>query len=464
MMSELNKVKMSLNSKIILFQNKYKIIGEIGKGAFGVVYQAKHFISNENVAIKFEKWSEYSTLKHEASVYSYLNTISSIPRLRAYGKCTYKEMLFSGVYIKTEEQIQQEIEQYLDTQNKKDIINDGNVKLLDTVDMFDGLDGIYFYLITDYLNGFSFRELKHSNFQPFMSEWEFLSETDIPEAELFKQKLENADTIIKSIIKKCISFFIQGLKILREIHEMGIIHRDISPSNFFWTPTIFNLRKQMENIENSKTTSKITPITPTIPTSPSTPSTPLSRKINSIRLPSLLNHAKTISKNELSNVIIHKNKELRLIDFGMASRYVNNDGVHKKIRKTHSLIGNMLFCSIHQHKRIEPSRRDDLEMLGYTIMDMICGLPWRFEKDENAVYALKKQIYESKENWERLYHKYYQFNVVDGDDTNEEKKYIIPLLDACYEYLKMCWALEYDTTPLYRQFVHLWTTYSCKYT
>jgi len=84
--------------------------------------------------------------------------------------------------------------------------------------------------------------------------------------------------------------------------------------------------------------------------------------------------------------------ELYLIDFGFCKSYIDDD-CHIKIKNTNSLIGSINYASIMSHKRIELSRRDDLESLTYMLLYFFLGsLPWNYEKDENIVINLKINI------------------------------------------------------------------------
>ncbi|KAL2083181.1 hypothetical protein ACEWY4_020954 [Coilia grayii] len=67
-----------------------------------------------------------------------------------------------------------------------------------------------------------------------------------------------------------------------------------------------------------------------------------------------------------------------LADYGLAYRY-NPEGVHKEYRenpkKGHN--GTIEYTSTDAHKGVAPSRRGDLEILGYCLLHWLCGtLPW----------------------------------------------------------------------------------------
>jgi serine/threonine protein kinase len=83
---------------------------------------------------------------------------------------------------------------------------------------------------------------------------------------------------------------------------------------------------------------------------------------------------------------------LYLIDFGFSKSYTDN-GIHKKLKKTHNMIGSKNYSSIMSHKRFELSRRDDLESLCYMLFYFYKGyLPWNNEIDENIIIVLKQEL------------------------------------------------------------------------
>ncbi|KAK6183120.1 hypothetical protein SNE40_010657 [Patella caerulea] len=72
------------------------------------------------------------------------------------------------------------------------------------------------------------------------------------------------------------------------------------------------------------------------------------------------------------------NDQIYLVDFGLAFKYVV-DGKHKEYkedpRKAHD--GTVEFTSRDAHNGVSPSRRADVEILGYCLLQWLCGvLPW----------------------------------------------------------------------------------------
>ncbi|XP_059841969.1 serine/threonine-protein kinase VRK1-like isoform X1 [Hypanus sabinus] len=91
-------------------------------------------------------------------------------------------------------------------------------------------------------------------------------------------------------------------------------------------------------------------------------------------------------------------KEVYLADYGLAFRYRPN-GAHKCYKedrkKGHN--GTIEFTSIDAHKGVAPSRRSDLEILGYCLLQWLCGkLPWEQDlKDPVAVQHAKVKFMEN---------------------------------------------------------------------
>ncbi|KAI6210737.1 Protein kinase domain-containing protein [Aphelenchoides besseyi] len=72
-----------------------------------------------------------------------------------------------------------------------------------------------------------------------------------------------------------------------------------------------------------------------------------------------------------------------LIDFGLARRYrfrhpEDRTLKHIPFRRGRSFIGTAKYASVNSHRSVELSRRDDLESVGYVLIELINGhLPWR---------------------------------------------------------------------------------------
>ena len=100
------------------------------------------------------------------------------------------------------------------------------------------------------------------------------------------------------------------------------------------------------------------------------------------------------------NFMIKSNnkREICLIDFGLARRYINENNEHVAYEKNVELIGSYNYCSKNMHKKIRPSRRDDIESLLYVFFKLLNqSLPWQRlnitnRNEKNDIFFIKKNI------------------------------------------------------------------------
>lgn len=94
-------------------------------------------------------------------------------------------------------------------------------------------------------------------------------------------------------------------------------------------------------------------------------------------------------------VMSQNSGQIYLLDYGLASKFLNSDGSHKEfgmdLRKAHD--GTLEYSSRDSHIGAH-SRRSDLENLGYNILDWLTGgLPWKTAEmlaDPDLLHAVKK--------------------------------------------------------------------------
>ncbi|NXH09803.1 VRK2 kinase, partial [Bucco capensis] len=127
--------------------------------------------------------------------------------------------------------------------------------------------------------------------------------------------------------------------------------------------------------------------------------------------------------------------EVYLADYGLSYRYCPN-GNHKQYqenpRKGHN--GTIEFTSIDAHKGVAPSRRGDLEILGYCMLQWLCGkLPWELNlKDPVAVQAAKTKLMDELPD-----------SVMEWDSSGSSCSEISKFLACVY-------GLAYDEKPKYQ--------------
>jgi len=150
-----------------------------------------------------------------------------------------------------------------------------------------------------------------------------------------------------------------------------------------------------------------------------------------------------------NNFLIGKKPDLYqvyMMDFGLSKQYLQN-GKHIEFKNNKSLIGTARYASINMHLGIEPTRRDELESVGYMLIYFIKGvLPWQGIKKQKDADHLK----------------------LIGD-----KKMCVSIDTLCEglpisfkKYLRYCRNLKFDETPDYDHILNIfesnWTNLGIK--
>ena len=85
---------------------------------------------------------------------------------------------------------------------------------------------------------------------------------------------------------------------------------------------------------------------------------------------------------------IAKSPNVKIVDLGLAKRYVSIEGKHIKNQLKKSHVGTMRYASYNSTAYTQSSRRDDIESLIYTFVNIFNKkLPWQSSKD----FATKKK-------------------------------------------------------------------------
>jgi serine/threonine protein kinase len=143
-----------------------------------------------------------------------------------------------------------------------------------------------------------------------------------------------------------------------------------------------------------------------------------------------------------------KKGELFLIDFGLATFTIDDNGEPVKDTTQENIIGTPNYISINHHYGHKPNKRDDLISLGYMMLKLIHGtLPW-----EAYPNIFREPFHESiSQDFNILNH---PLNIYKRD--KKEWNNLIPVLETTkdilpqlYPFVKYCYELFYDDNTNY---------------
>jgi len=137
---------------------------------------------------------------------------------------------------------------------------------------------------------------------------------------------------------------------LQAVHGMGVMHRDVKPSNFV-----------------------------------------LGGRVKASQNPALAN-------------------KLFIIDFGLSRKYIGPDGEIKPPRANAGFRGTARYASVNSHQCKELAPRDDLWSVFYMMVEFATGtLPWRNQRDRDKVGEIKQKYMSGKKLTDGLPPEFEQF-------------------------------------------------------
>ncbi|KAF9303048.1 Casein kinase I isoform alpha [Mortierella antarctica] len=165
-----------------------------------------------------------------------------------------------------------------------------------------------------------------------------------------------------------LSFVIElGVQMIEFIHKKGIVYRDIKPENFLLDADI--------DLPEAPMGKAHTP--PTYPDQTMSFFNDTRQRQYSIESDhSMLSN---LSSSPGSPIVLSYGKpHLSIVDFGLAAYYRDASGKHIPNKgNTKHKIGTARYASINIHAGREHSRRDDIESIGYMLLEFLIGtLPW----------------------------------------------------------------------------------------
>lgn len=139
--------------------------------------------------------------------------------------------------------------------------------------------------------------------------------------------------------------------------------------------------------------------------------------------------------------------QIYIIDFGLSKLYsIQNKHVEMLTERTP--IGTYDYISLNVHRGYTPSRRDDLESLGYIIIYMLVGkLPWSHVQSESTTSEYRNDNQDLDKSVER---KIYEIK-------NSFQLWNLDIPGEFITFIQYCRSLKYDEEPNYQYLSSLLT-------
>lgn len=142
------------------------------------------------------------------------------------------------------------------------------------------------------------------------------------------------------------------------------------------------------------------------------------------------------------NFMINESGKIVLIDFGLASLYVESTDTtkHRKDEHKEHLIGSAKYASYFLHNGHTPSRRDDMISIGYLLLVMFkINLPWSSlitshlkNNDDEPTYEEYHIKHHHNVIRKNMKSPEYLFKYITTANKQMEKKYMLPYLENVY--------------------------------
>lgn len=139
--------------------------------------------------------------------------------------------------------------------------------------------------------------------------------------------------------------------------------------------------------------------------------------------------------------------QIYIIDFGLSKLY-SIQNKHVDMMTDRTPIGTYDYISLNVHRGFTPSRRDDLESIGYIIIYMLVGkLPWSHVQSETTTSEYRNDNQDLEKSVER---KIYEIK-------NSFQLWNIDIPGEFITFIHYCRSLKYDEEPNYQYLSSLLT-------